>query len=120
VNFEKINTNIFIYFLIIINVIFTFYYTFYLIRFSFRSSKLSSYQMFYEYNKIYLLISFILAISSLFFGYIYLRKIIFLNIVSIPILLKFIPQIVLFLILIINIINLRINLFSNNYLNYYI
>lgn len=86
------NIGLFLYFIIIFNLIFTFYYTYQLFYYSFSFRKICSYSLFNSFTFAHAFLLLVLSLSTLVFGYFYMSFIsIYIIFPCIPIPPKFYP-----------------------------
>jgi NADH-ubiquinone oxidoreductase chain 5 len=89
------SNSLYLYVILICNLVFTFYYTFVLLNMSHSSSKIRPYFLLFKPSYLYIFISLILALMSIFFGIFCLNYVLSVRTVSVISLLKFFPQVLL-------------------------
>jgi len=95
------NCSLILYVIRILNLFFTFYYSFQLFYYSFQLSKISPYFLFHSPTPIHSILLALLSLSSLFFSSLFLSfftKVLFYPVI--PLFLKSLPLLILFLVLI--------------------
>ena len=94
------NVRVLLYFLVVLNLFFTFYYTFQLFYYTFQLNKLSPYLLFRSPHVLHSLLIFFLSVVTMLFGYAFMSVIFpFFIFVPVPLFLKIIPILILSLFL---------------------
>lgn len=97
-NYSKIR--VFVYLLVVLNLFFTFYYTFQLFYYTFQLNKLSPYFVFNGPHALHSSLMFLLSLVTILFGYVFTSVIFpFSMFVPVPLLLKLLPILILFIFL---------------------